>query len=67
MELQGRLLEESRQHFRRQAEKMVSDCDLASYMKLAAQILAEERKRFTTYLTWDKSTNVSKPSFKKKS
>ena len=32
----------------------MTDCDLASYMKLADKILADERTRFTTYLTWDK-------------
>lgn len=53
-ELETRLIEETRQYFRRQADQMVGSCDLAGYLKLADKILVDEKARFTTYLTWDK-------------
>jgi hypothetical protein len=33
---------------------MVGSYDLAGYLKLADKILADEKVRFTTYLTWGK-------------
>lgn len=38
-ELESRLLEQTRQHFKRQAQSMIDTCDLAGYLKLADKIL----------------------------
>lgn len=42
-ELETRLLEQSRLHFRKQAEAMLNTCDLAGYLQLADKILADEK------------------------
>lgn len=33
---------------------MISSSSLVEYMQLADQILQQEKRKFSTYLTWDK-------------
>lgn len=42
-ELETRLLEQSKLHFRKKAEAMLNTCDLAGYLQLADKILADEK------------------------
>ena len=53
-ELENRLIEQSREYFTQQADKMINSCSLVEYMELADRILQQEKARFSTYLVWEK-------------
>lgn len=52
-ELEGKIIESARNHFKAKAAQLLGTCSLIDYLQIAEQMLQQERARLNAYLTWD--------------